>query len=192
LAAGWGGGPHLSLPRALIGAARLALASCNSQTASGHQSASIQGTSTPSSTGFTLTSPGLQGGRWPPDATCDGSDSPPDFHWTAGPAATASYAIQVFDPDAPNGGFTHWMLANEPPSLRGPTPRTGISGRNDFGNEGYKGPCPPHGSAHHYVVTAFAVDTMLTLQPLYSRAQFQAALARHVLAQSSITAIYSR
>ncbi len=91
------------------------------------------------------------------------------------------------------------MLANEPPSLRGPTPRTGISGRNDFGNEGYKGPCPPHGSAHHYVVTAFAVDTMLfavdtmlTLQPLYSRAQFQAALASHVLAQSSITAIYSR
>ena len=142
--------------------------------------------------GFAVNSNDLASGRWPKDATCDGADNPPDLHWTAGPSATASYALQVFDPDAPNGGFTHWMLANEPPDLRAPTPLTGVSGKNDFGKEGYAGPCPPKGSTHHYVVTVYAVDAMLQLQPLYSHADFLRALNAHILAQASITATYNR
>jgi Raf kinase inhibitor-like YbhB/YbcL family protein len=141
---------------------------------------------------FTLSSKDLSSGRWPQDATCDGGDNPPDLHWNAGPSATASYALQVFDPDAPNGGFTHWMLANEPPTLREPTPLTGVSGRNDFGKEGYNGPCPPTGATHHYVVTVYAVDSMLSLQPLYRHQDFQRALSGHILAQASITATYGR
>jgi Raf kinase inhibitor-like YbhB/YbcL family protein len=142
--------------------------------------------------GFAVTSSDLKNGRWPASDACDGADNPPDLHWTAGPAGTASYALQVFDPDAPNGGFTHWMLANEPPDLRQPTPGTGVSGRNDFGVEGYNGPCPPQGSTHHYVVTIYAVAIMLPLRRLYSHLQFQQALTGHILAQSSLTATYSR
>jgi Raf kinase inhibitor-like YbhB/YbcL family protein len=144
------------------------------------------------SAGFALSSSDLATGHWPAAATCDGADNPPDLHWTAGPPGTASYALQVFDPDAPNGGFTHWTLANEPPNLRQPKPGTGVSGKNDFGVEGYKGPCPPSGTTHHYVVTVYAVDAKLSLQRLYSRAQFQQALASHVLAQANLTATYSR
>src|SRR6266487_4874424 len=101
-------------------------------------------------TAFVLTSDLLSSGSWPSADTCDGGDGVPDLHWTAGPAGTGSYALQLFDVDAPNGGFTHWMLANEPASLREPTPGTGVSGRNDFGREGYAGPCPPKGSTHRY------------------------------------------
>jgi Raf kinase inhibitor-like YbhB/YbcL family protein len=144
------------------------------------------------SEGFALSSSDLASGQWPASDTCDGADTPPDLHWTAGPAGTASYVLQVFDPDAPNGGFSHWMLANEPPDLRQPTPGTGVSGRNDFGVEGYNGPCPPKGTTHHYVVTVYAVDAILPLQRLYSRAQFQQALASHVLAQANLTATYRR
>lgn len=152
-------------------------------------------TATPSgnNAAFAVTSSDLSVGHWPTVETCDGADNPPpDLHWSAGPAGTQSYALQVFDPDAPNGGFTHWMLVNEPPNLREPTPLTGVSGKNDFGKEGYGGPCPPKGSTHHYVVTIYAVDTMLPLQPLYSHQDFLRALTGHVLAQASITASYMR
>jgi Raf kinase inhibitor-like YbhB/YbcL family protein len=84
------------------------------------------------------------------------------------------------------------MLANEPPDLRKPTPGTGVSGKNDFGVEGYNGPCPPHGSTHHYTVTVYAVDAVLPLQRLYSRSQFQQALTGHILAQAALMATYSR
>src|SRR5205814_8093989 len=64
--------------------------------------------------------------------SCDGADGVPDLHWSAGPPGTKSFALQLFDPDAPHGGFTHWMLANEGSELRQPTPGTGVSGKNDF------------------------------------------------------------
>lgn len=84
------------------------------------------------------------------------------------------------------------MLANEPSDLREPTPGTGVSGKNDFGHEGYNGPCPPTGSTHRYVFTIYALDTMLALSPLYRHADFQRAMNGHVLVQTSLTATYSR
>jgi Raf kinase inhibitor-like YbhB/YbcL family protein len=169
------------------------LAACSSgQPGPTSSSSSPTATATSSAGPFALTSTDLNLGRWPANFTCDGSDDPPNLHWTAGPKGTMSYALQVFDPDAPRGGFAHWMLANEPASLREPTPNTGVSGQNDFGKEGYQGPCPPHGSTHHYVVTVYAVDRMLSLQTLYSHQDFERALNGHVLAQASITATYAR
>ena len=141
---------------------------------------------------FVVSSNELASGRWPAAATCDGDDNPPDLQWTAGPDSTVSYAVKVVDTDVPNGGYTHWMLANEPADLRQPTPGTGVSGKNDFGNEGYGGPCPPHGTTHHYVVTVYALNAMLHLQLLYRRADFERALDGHVRAQSSIAATYTR
>ena len=141
---------------------------------------------------FTMSSRDLASGHWPSADTCDGSDDVPDLHWTAGPSGTVSYALQLFDPDAPNGGFTHWMLANEPADFRAPMPGTGVSGKNDFGHEGYEGPCPPKGSTHRYVFTVYAVDSTLRLNVLYDHADFQKALKGHVLGQGSLTATYSR
>jgi Raf kinase inhibitor-like YbhB/YbcL family protein len=142
--------------------------------------------------GFAVLAPTLEREGWPADSTCDGNDNPPDFSWTAGPPGTVSYALQIVSPEAGKGGFTYWMLANEPADLRQPTPGTGVSGRNDFGAEGYQGPCPGHASTSHYIITVFAVDTLLPLNRLFSDAQFQAALTGHVLASSSVRLTYRR
>ena len=139
-----------------------------------------------------MTSTDLASGRWPVADTCDGGDGVPDMHWTAGPPGTRTYALQLVDVDAPNGGFTHWMLANEPRSLREPTPNTGVSGMNDFGREGYAGPCPPKGSQHRYVFTVYAVGASLPLRTLYSHAEFQKALGGHILRQATLTATFAR
>jgi Raf kinase inhibitor-like YbhB/YbcL family protein len=168
------------------------LTACTSggPSAGGTRPSSVPNAGSPSP--FALSSTDLSSGRWPSADTCDGGDGVPDLHWTAGPVGTRAYALQLFDPDAPNGGFAHWMLANEPAELRGPTPGTGMSGKNDFGLEGYRGPCPPHGSNHHYVFMVYALDSVLGLHLLFTREDFQGALRGHILAQAELTATYSR
>src|SRR6266550_2433228 len=150
--------PILHQTRQLVALALCAIAlgisACDGREASPSPSPSASTAASPSTeTVLVLTSSALSAGSWPSADTCDGSDGVPDLHWTAGPAGTRSYALQLFDVDAPNGGFMHWMLANEPASLREPTPGTGLSGRNDFGRECYVRRCPPKGSKHRYVFT---------------------------------------
>jgi Raf kinase inhibitor-like YbhB/YbcL family protein len=170
----------------------LGLSGCGGHEASAPPSPSSAIPSPSGETSFAVTSRALSSGTWPSADTCDGGDGVPDLHWTAGPPGTRSYALQLFDVDAPHGGFTHWMLANEPADLREPTPGTGVSGRNDFGREGYAGPCPPKGSRHRYIFTVYAVDASLSLRPLYSHAEFQKALETHVLTQATLVATYAR
>ena len=66
------------------------------------------------------------------------------------------------DPDAPGGNFTHWRLFAIPASTRalraGEAPLGARAGRNGFGTLGYRGPCPPAGRAHHYVITVSAIE----------------------------------
>ena len=42
-------------------------------------------------------------------------------------------------------------------------PPGAVEGVNDFGRRGYRGPCPPHGAAHHYHFVVLALDTRLGL-----------------------------
>ncbi len=162
--------PILHQTRPLVALALYAIAlgisACDGREASPSPSPSASTTASASTeTVFVLTSSALSAGSWPSADTCDGSDGVPDLHWTAGPPGTRSYALQLFDV---------------------------VSGRNDFGREGYAGPCPPKGSQHRYVFTVYAVDRSLELQPLYSHAEFQKALENHVLGQATLTATYAR
>jgi len=44
-----------------------------------------------------------------------GTDSSPALSWSGAPMGTRSYAVTVYDPDAPTGsGFWHWAVANIP------------------------------------------------------------------------------
>ncbi|MFG1294769.1 MULTISPECIES: YbhB/YbcL family Raf kinase inhibitor-like protein [Xanthobacter] len=94
--------------------------------------------------------------------TCDGENLSPPLQWAGVPAATRSFALVCSDPDAPRGTFHHWAMFDLPPTLtalaEGQTP-LGIRGAlNDFGKQGYAGPCPPRGhGSHHYVFELFAV-----------------------------------
>jgi Raf kinase inhibitor-like YbhB/YbcL family protein len=136
--------------------------------------------------------------------TCDGDNVSPAFTWTRAPEDTTELALVVDDPDAPDGTFTHWLAFGIPAAsvavpqrvppldrqVPGPTPMT--QGRNDFGEIGYGGPCPPEGETHTYVFRLLALDTDLDLPPDADRAAFDAASNGHVIAEARLEAPYTR
>src|SRR5437764_14130202 len=79
---------------------------------------------------------------------CTGQNVSPALKWSGAPAGTKSYAVTVYDPDAPTGsGFWHWVVYDIPASVTSlPAGATfGTAGLTDFGVKGYNGPCPPPG-----------------------------------------------
>jgi Raf kinase inhibitor-like YbhB/YbcL family protein len=112
-----------------------------------------------------------------------------------------SFALIVTDPDAPGQTFVHWVLYGLPAETRalpealpgiGQLADGGRQGRNDFGDLGYGGPCPPPGSPHHYVFTLYALDAKLNLPVGATRAQVEAAMQGHILASGELIGVYRR
>jgi len=101
---------------------------------------------------------------------CKGGNVSPALAWKGAPKATKSFALTVYDPDAPTGsGFWHWVVFNIPagttsiPKGAGDPkantmPAGAVQSRTDYGINGYGGPCPPKGKPHRYWFTVFAVD----------------------------------
>ncbi|MEW8563185.1 MAG: YbhB/YbcL family Raf kinase inhibitor-like protein [Candidatus Thiodiazotropha sp.] len=135
-------------------------------------------TATASAGGFSLTSPQLQAGGHIVNEQvfnsfgCQGDNISPSLHWTNPPAGTKSFAVTVYDPDAPTGsGWWHWVVFNIPSDVRslpkgaggsrsGAMPADSVQSRTDFGKPGYGGPCPPAGDkAHRYQFTVYALKT---------------------------------
>jgi Raf kinase inhibitor-like YbhB/YbcL family protein len=138
------------------------------------------------------------GERIPVKYTCDGADVSPPLSWSAGPAATRSYALIVDDPDAPGGAFTHWVVYNIPDSVtrleehvvsRGDGT---LQGMNSFGNMGYGGPCPPPGKPHHYRFHVYALDLKPDLKQGASKGDVLSAIKGHILAEGELVGTYSR
>ncbi|MEB2793015.1 MAG: YbhB/YbcL family Raf kinase inhibitor-like protein [Caldisphaeraceae archaeon] len=97
------------------------------------------------------------GGIIPKKYTCEGEDINPQLSWE-GVEGAKSYALIMYDPDAPVGTFIHWVLYNIPPNKKnieeGVATREhvegiGRHGKNDFGKFEYAGPCPPRGHGQH-------------------------------------------
>lgn len=148
---------------------------------------------------FTLTSNDLTDGGVLPDAQVQAKgNTSPHMKWSGAPEGTKSYAITVFDPDAPTGsGFWHWTVANIPADVTeiaagGPLPSGAVEGRTDFGEPGFGGAAPPPGHGpHRYIFTVFAVDTdRLDVAPEDSGAKYGFNLHFHTLARAAITATY--
>ena len=133
----------------------------------------------------------------PPRYTCGGADVSPPLSWDAVPAGTQSIALTVIDPDAPGKAFTHWVAFNVPPSTTGvpeggPLPPGSVEGRNDFGSDGYRGPCPPPGSPHHYHFKIYALGATLNLRDGATEAAFEDAIKGRVLASGELVGTYKR
>jgi hypothetical protein len=150
----------------------------------------------------TLTSPAFAAGDTIPGVhTCDGRDVSPPLRWTAGPEATASWALICDDPDAPGKTWVHWVLYDLPAEIRtlpeSVSPQDTLEngarqGKNDFGRIGYGGPCPPRGKPHRYYFRLYALDTLLGLPPRATKADVEKAMKGHVLAQGELVGTYGR
>lgn len=129
--------------------------------------------------------------------TCSGADVSPPLSWTGVPPGAKSLALTVIDPDAPGRPFTHWVVFGIAPSTAeipegGPPPSGAAEGRNDFGSTGYRGPCPPPGSPHHYHFKVYALDTTLSLRSGATESAFEAAIKGHVLASGELVGTFRR
>ncbi|WP_460125908.1 YbhB/YbcL family Raf kinase inhibitor-like protein [Pseudomonas sp. S2_C03] len=133
---------------------------------------------------------------------CDGANLSPQLSWRNPPAGTKSYAITVFDPDAPTGsGWWHWTVANLPVTVtslpRGAgsnLPVGAVQGRTDYGQAGFGGVCPPAGDPpHHYQFTVWALKVdSLPVDAQASGALVGYLLNANVLAKATITSTYQR
>jgi hypothetical protein len=136
-----------------------------------------------------------QGANIPSKFTCDGSDANPALRFEEVPPEAKSLALIVDDPDAPSGLFTHWLAWNVDPKTteiaENNAPSNAVQGKNDFGKSGYGGPCPPSGT-HHYFFKVFALDRQLDLPAGSKRAQLDAQMEGHVIAQGELMGRYSR
>jgi Raf kinase inhibitor-like YbhB/YbcL family protein len=135
-----------------------------------------------------------------------GKDESPPLGWSGAPAGTRSYAVTVFDPDAPGrGGFWHWTVLDIPADVtslaagagspRGDgLPPGAFQLRNDGGSAGYLGAAPPKGHGpHRYVITVHALNVEKSgLDAGASPAKLEAKLGPNVLARASLTGIYQR
>lgn len=162
--------------------------------------------------GFRLTSPDLtEGGTVKMEQVantfgCTGGGVSPELNWSGAPAGTKSFAVNVYDPDAPTGsGFWHWIIFNIPASVtqlpkgagdpgKGVAPVGSTQSRNDAGTQGYIGPCPPQGDKpHRYIFTVYALKTdKLDLPADASGALVGFNLYFNTLAKATLTATYGR
>jgi Raf kinase inhibitor-like YbhB/YbcL family protein len=122
---------------------------------------------------------------------CSGKNIMPDLQWTNAPKGVKSYAITMYDKDAPTGsGFWHWVAYNIPAQVSelpggvdgGKLSAGVVQGNTDLSKPGFFGPCPPVGRQHHYVYTIHA----LKVEKLDIDASASAALIGFNLSQNSL------
>ena len=136
---------------------------------------------------------------------CEGGNVSPSLSWRNPPAGTKSFAVTVYDPDAPTGsGWWHWVVYNIPANVtqlpaaagdpkRNSLPAGAAQGNTDFGTPGYGGPCPPPGKPHHYVFTVYALDADKLDVPANATAAYVGFnVHAHTIGKATLTALYGR
>jgi Raf kinase inhibitor-like YbhB/YbcL family protein len=158
---------------------------------------------------FTLTSTTVRDGEVLPAAQMSGmfgvpggADSSPQLSWSGAPEGTQSYAVTVYDPDAPTqSGFWHWAVANIPADVtdlpEGAGDDTGkelpagaYQLRNDGGQARFIGAAPPAGhGAHRYFITVHALDVADIGVPAEGTPAYLGFnIASHILGRATIVA----
>ena len=158
---------------------------------------------------FTLSSPDIKEGHFMAKAHefdgwgCSGNNTSPELNWQHAPMGTKSFAVTVFDPDAPTGsGFWHWLVSDIPAAAtglargagKGSLPTGSRSFTNDYGNKEFGGACPPEGHGmHRYQFTVWALpEETLPVPDGASAAAVGFTLNATALAKATLTATYAR
>src|SRR4029453_4587971 len=98
-----------------------------------------------------------------------GENISPQLSWQNAPAGTQSFAVTMYDKDAPTGsGFWHWVVFNIPASVTELPSNAGdiakklmpigaVQSFNDTGNNGYVVPGPPAGPFHNIFIMCYSL-----------------------------------
>jgi len=137
---------------------------------------------------------------------CSGGNVSPALSWSGAPPGTKSFALTVYDPDAPTGsGWWHWVLfdipatttalaagAGDPSGAK--APKGAVQTTTDFGKAGFGGPCPPQGDKpHRYVFTLYALKVdKLGADPAATAAMVGFMLNANAIEKTSFTVYYGR
>jgi len=125
---------------------------------------------------------------------CQGEDISPPLSWQNTHSQTKSYVLIVDDPDAPAGTWVHWVLFNISPDINNldenATAQNAISGKNSWGTQGYRGPCPPSGT-HRYFFKIYALDQKLNLSDNADKKEVIKVMEGHVLGKAELMGFYS-
>ncbi len=146
----------------------------------------------------------VDGGAIPEKHSCDSLDVSPPLSWSGAPKGAKSLLVVCQDPDASFGAWTHWLVYNlsaDCTSLPEALPKDYIQnmkgmerpimqGRNDFGNGGWGGPCPPSGT-HHYEFYIYALDNFPEVVPSSPRSDVLREIQGRVLAWGKLVGTYT-
>ncbi|MFI6217661.1 YbhB/YbcL family Raf kinase inhibitor-like protein [Nocardia brasiliensis] len=161
----------------------------------------------PEAAAFTVTSTTVtDGDAWSPEqfsaGVPGGKDVSPHLRWSGAPSGTKSYAVTVFDPDAPTGsGFWHWAVADIPatvtelPEGAGDDTGSGLpEGAFQLPNDArvarFLGAAPPAGhGVHRYFVVVHALDIEAIGIPADATPAYLGfTIAGHILGRAVLTA----
>lgn len=137
---------------------------------------------------------------------CTGQNQSPQLSWKNAPEGTKSFAVTMYDPDAPTGsGWWHWVMFDIPSETHELATNAGniemnlapsgtIQSITNYGVGGYGGPCPPEGHGpHQYIITVFALKVeRLGLDANTNPAIVGYYLGNNTLEKASIVAYYER
>jgi len=142
------------------------------------------------------------GSEIPARYTCEGENVSPQFFWQGAPEEAVSLALIVDDPDAKSGAFTHWVVYNLPVIPQGLEEGVSLEDRlsegiregfNDFGRQGYDGPCPPKGDGiHRYIFRLFALKQVLDFSGRVTRGQLMDAVENISIDEANLLGYYER
>ncbi len=137
---------------------------------------------------------------------CTGKNISPQLKWMNAPKNTKSFAITVYDPDAPTGsGWWHWVIFNIPADTaeikagagnpeKNLAPKGSVQSMTDYGKPGFGGACPPPGDKpHRYIFTIFALDVpRLDLDEKANAALVGYMLNQHAIEKASLISYYGK
>lgn len=119
------------------------------------------------------------------------------YHWVLADIAPATRSFA-------EGADGRGLVPHGKPIGKGPAGVRGANGYTEFLRDmpamagiygGYDGPCPPRNDdrTHRYIVTVYALDVpTIGLAGAFDGRAVEAAMAGHILARGSATALYSR